>query len=213
MSHSVTLKQTACEALFHYHSLRGLSKELNVSCSTLEAWRNFVENGDLRWVTERYTSHRRKTLSTAAEYWLEHYPVSYNAVARKFGIRVSELFIYLRERCAHPLAAELPVKLRLWKQINPPQKRDGTMDPKHLKKLLSSCKTEAQREKMYSDILICYEALMDEVLKDCKDDIKKKELILYRQQLREASAYQESVASSKLAEARTTTPKKKRKKS
>lgn len=54
---------------------------------------------------------------------------------------------------------------------------------------------------------------MDEVLKDCKDDIKKKELILYRQQLREASAYQESVASSKLTEARTTTPKKKRKKS
>ena len=54
------------------------------------------------------------------------------------------------------------------------------MDPKHLKKLLSSCKTEAQCEKMYSDNLICYEALMDKVLKDCKDFIKK-ELILYRQ--------------------------------
>ena len=93
---------------------------------------------------------------------------------------MSELFIYLRERCAHLLTAELPVKLRLRNQINPPQKRDGTMDPKHLKKLLSSCKTEAQCEKMYSDNLICYEALMDKVLKDCKDFIKK-ELILYRQ--------------------------------
>lgn len=40
-------------------------------------------------------------------------------------------------------------------------------------------------DKEVHDILVTYESLFEEVLKDCKDELKKKELQLYLDQLRE----------------------------
>lgn len=56
---------------------------------------------------------------------------------------------------------------------------------KMLKERLSKAKTKEQMDKEVHDILVTYESLFEEVLKDCKDELKKKELQLYLEQLRE----------------------------
>lgn len=47
------------------------------------------------------------------------------------------------------------------------------MDEKRFQALVAQCKTDEQREKLFHDMLVCYGALADELLKDCNDPVKK----------------------------------------
>jgi hypothetical protein len=48
------------------------------------------------------------------------------------------------------------------------------MDIKRYESMLAQCKTQKQKEKMFHDILVCYNALFHELAKDCTDSLKNK---------------------------------------
>ena len=209
MSHTTSLKQVACEALFHFYPTRTLARELGVGRSTVAAWKTFVENGDFTWVTEPYTTHRHEQLEKAVHYWIDTYPVTYSGVARKFGVRSSELYIRLQKIFDSSFTARLPAKLRLWNTFEVPTRRENGMDIKRYESMLAQCKTQKQKEQMFHDILVCYNALFHELAKDCTDSLKKKELQRYQQFLKEALEYQKRAITSASTERLTTTPSRK----
>lgn len=53
---------------------------------------------------------------------------------------------------------------------------------------IDGAKNEKELRRNIEEMLICYESLFEEVMKDCKDELKKKELQLYLDQLREVLA-------------------------
>ena len=209
MSHTTSLKQVACEALFHFYPVRTLARELGVSPSTVGSWKTFVEHGDYAWVNEPYTTHRHAQLEKAVHYWIDTYPVTYSGVARKFGVRTSELYIRLQKVFDSTFTAHLPAKLRLWNSFEMPTRRENGMDIKQYENMLAKCKTQKQKDKLFHDILVCYEALFQEVTKDCSDSLKKKELSQYQTFLKEALEYHKRAAFSESTERRTTTPSRK----
>ena len=174
MSHTTSLKQVAYEALFHFYPKKTLARELGVSPSTVRSWKTFVEHGDYAWVNEPYTTHRHEQLEKAVHYWIDTYPVTYAGVARKFGVRTSELYIRLQKVFDSTFMAHLPAKLRLWNSFEMPTRRENGMDIKQYESMLAKCKTQKQKDKLFHDILVCYDALFQEVTKDCSDSLKKK---------------------------------------
>ena len=174
MSHTTSLKQVACEALFHFYPKKTLARELGVSPSTVGSWKTFVEHGDYAWVNEPYTTHRHAQLEKAVHYWIDTYPVTYSGVARKFGVRSSELYARLQKVFDSSYTAHLPAKLQLWNTFEVPARRENGMDIKRYESMLAQCKTQKQKEKMFHDILVCHDALFHELAKDCTDSLKKK---------------------------------------
>lgn len=189
MTISVSIKKRACERLLHFHPKRAIAKELGVSPSVVRDWSFFLNRGDFAWISERLVTSRKSLHYQAMQYWIEHYPIGYSDVARLFGIRPSDLYTELKRYIANSPSQSLPAKIRLWDCLRWYGTGDNMVDhnriSKMLKERLSKAKTKEQMDKEVHDILVTYESLFEEVLKDCKDELKKKELQLYLEQLRE----------------------------
>lgn len=190
MAISISVKQIACERLFHFHSKRAIAKELSISRGVVRDWSIFIAQGDFDWISDRSVLTRTHKHHQAMLYWIEHYPIGYSDVARQFGIRPSDLYTKIKRYLADSASMSLPVKIRLWDCLGWHERGDKTMDArqidKMLKERLSKAQSKEQMQKEMRDILIAYESLFEEVVAGDIDELKKKELQRYLDQLKEA---------------------------
>lgn len=190
MAISVSIKQLACERLFHFHPKRTIARELGISTGAVRDWSIFMARGDFAWISERSVMTRKHLHHEAILHWIEHYPIGYSDVARLFGIRPSDLYSKIKRYLANSPSINLPAKIRLWDCLGRYEPGDKTMDTsqinKMLKERLAKAQTKEEIHKEVHDILACYESMFEEVLADCKDELKKKELQRYLDQLKEA---------------------------
>ena len=192
MKISVSIKEQACERLLHFHPKKTIARELGISASVVRDWSFFVNKGDFAWISERSVLTRKGRHHQAILYWIEHYPIGYSDVARLFGIRPSDLYRKIKRYIARSPSQHLPAKIRLWDCLRWHGTGDAMVDKARIRQMvserLSKAKTKEQLDKEVNDILITYECLFQEVLSDCKDEVKKKELQLYHEQLKQALA-------------------------
>ena len=190
MSISISVKQVACERLLHFHPKKKIARELSVSHGVVRDWSIFVNQGDFDWISERAILTRKLKHHQAILYWIEHYPIGYSDVARHFGVRPSDLYTKIKRYIARSASVSLPAKIRLWDCLGRYEGRDSAMDAsqidKMLKERLSKVQTKEQMQKEMRDILISYESLFEEVMAGDIDELKKKELQRYLDQLKEA---------------------------
>lgn len=190
MALSVSVKQVACERLLHFHPKKAIARELSVSRGVVRDWSIFVAQGDFDWISERAVLTRKHKHHQAMAYWIEHYPIGYSDVARQFGVRPSDLYTRIKRYLAESASVNLPAKIRLWDCLGRYEGRESAMDAKQIDKMLkerlSKVQTKEQMQKEMRDILISYESLFEEVMAGDIDELKKKELQRYLDQLREA---------------------------
>lgn len=190
MAISVSVKQAACERLLHFHPKKTIARELSVSHGVVRDWSIFVAQGDFDWISERSVLTRKHKHHQAILYWIEQYPIGYSDVARQFGVRPSDLYTKIKRYLAGSASVNLPAKIRLWDCLGRYEGRDSAMDAKQIDKMLkerlSKVQTKEQMQKEMRDILISYESLFEEVMAGDIDELKKKELQRYLDQLREA---------------------------
>lgn len=200
MSISITIKQQACERLFHFHPVRTIARELGVSAGAVRDWRIFSARGDFDWISESYVKSRKPRIQQAVMDWLERYPIGYSDVARLHGVRPSDVYREIHAYLERSPSAKLPLKLRYWKRFGPGAEEGRMTDmQERIRKMvheqISEAKNEKELKRNLEEMFVAYECLFEEVLKDCDDELKKKELQLSLDQLREVIASLKSAES------------------
>ena len=193
MALPIAIKQIACERLFHFHPIKTIARELGISTGAVRDWRIFINKGDFEWMTDQYVTSRTPRIREATQDWMTHYPIGYSDVARWHGVRPSDVYRNIQSYLKKSPSAKLPLQLRGWTLFGPGAS-EGQMNkmPDRIRQMVSqqidSAKNEKELRRNIEEMLICYESLFEEVMKDCKDELKKKELQRYLDQLREVLA-------------------------
>lgn len=188
MAISTSIKQVACERLFHFHAPSTIARELGISRGAVRDWRIFVDKDDFDWVTNSYVQSRKSQLVDAVSDWITHYPIGFTDVARTHGVRPSDVYREIQVYLKRSPSAKLPLKLQHWKRFGPgaPENEMKAMQAR-IRKMVSeqidSAKNEHELRRNIEEMLVTYECLFEEVMLDC-DELKKKELQLYLDQLR-----------------------------
>lgn len=173
MAISTLIKQEACERLFHFQPRKKIARDLGVSAGSIRDWSIFIENNDFEWITS-VSVDRKAKLKAAVGDWIELYPIGYSDVARMHGVRPGNVFSAVKRYLQTSPSAKLPLKLRHWKrfglggyegQMKDIEKRIHTMVDSRLK----SAKNEDELRRSIKEMLICYESLFEEVMKDCDE--------------------------------------------
>lgn len=200
MSIPASIKQKACEGLFHFRSKNSLAKELGISNGSLRDWSIYIANNNFDWLYCEYTPQNRELLHKSFEFWFDNYPIGYSDVARRFGIRPASLFNYVRRKVDGLPVMLRPKRIRYW---NPQEVESlGTFTMKFEK--LSDIPADrpltlSERKALLKEMedargrLICAESLLEVAVESCKDELKKKELMQQLEQTRKVLASLRSV--------------------
>ena len=169
MSIPFHIKYEALELLLQGHSPKSIALNLNISRGAVIAWRNFCLVDDFSWLRTIWHPVDRNRLKQAITYWIDH-PSPFGFVARKFGLRPSDLYRHL-----HKKIIQLPDNLKpkiswFWHQetvelmIDIP--RDRPLNDREYKAL----KKEIQEAR---DQLLVAQSTWEVLLDDCQDEVKK----------------------------------------
>ncbi|HLR50411.1 MAG TPA: hypothetical protein VK076_07545 [Candidatus Sphingobacterium stercoripullorum] len=188
MALPTAIKQIACERLFHFHPVKTIARELGISAGAIQAWRIFIKANDFEWLTSGYVQSRKPRIYQAVKDWIAHYPIGYTELARRHGVRPSDVYREIQAYLKQSPSAKLPLRLHAWKLIGPGANREKMNNmPERIRRMVDECFESANNEqelkRNIKEMFISYESLFEEVMKECKDDLKKKELQQYLDQL------------------------------
>ncbi|NLB31792.1 MAG: hypothetical protein GX822_09090 [Alcaligenaceae bacterium] len=163
-----------------------------MSAGAVRDWRIFLNKGDFAWISDRNVMSRKPQVLAAVGDWITHYPIGYTDVAKAHGVRPSDVYREIQTYLKESPSAKLPLKLRQWTRFGPdaPENEMNDMQArihKMVSEQIDSAKNQEELKRNIEEMLVTYECLFEEVMQDC-DELKKKELQRYLDQLREVIA-------------------------
>jgi len=110
---------------------------------------------------------------------IAHYPIGHTELARRHGVRPSSVYREIQAYLEQSPSAKLPLRLQAWKLVGQGASEEHMTDrPERIHYMVDKCfesaKNEQELKRNIKEMFISYESLFEEVMVDCKDDLKKK---------------------------------------